>query len=209
MSGPCPSLSQPNTKQNGSSTVHRMIDGMQSRFKFEHMQFRHLKTCTNRCFAVPPDVGLWGMNGVSQTRELVMQSCPSSVVVNTQGREFGGSWFETCSGVWYPRRRPCGVAINTFADLINWLGKPKDLVFIGDPLTTSRTKSSDRRTSASRCCGQYSLAIMPKPSALTPCNGFTVKYGDPDSSESLGTSFRRILRRSMRTSRKPWQPADQ
>ena len=112
--------------------------------------------------AVPPDVGLcqWGMNGVSQTRELKMQSCPSSVVVNTQGREFGGSWFETCSGVWYPRRRPCGVSINTFVDLINWLGKPKDLVFIGDPLTTSRTKSSDRRTSASRRCGQYSLAIV-------------------------------------------------
>ena len=30
-----------------------------------------------------------------------------------------------CSGVWYPRRRPCGVAINTLVDLINWLGKPQ------------------------------------------------------------------------------------
>ena len=30
---------------------------------------------------------------------------PSSVVVNTQGRESGGSRFETCSGVWY-RGRP-------------------------------------------------------------------------------------------------------
>ena len=50
---------------------------------------------------------------------------PSSVVVNTQGLESGGSWFETCSGVWYPRRRPCGVAINTSVDLINWLGKPQ------------------------------------------------------------------------------------
>ena len=50
---------------------------------------------------------------------------PSSVVVNTQGRESGGSWFKTCSGVWYPRRRPCGVAINTLVDLINWLGKPQ------------------------------------------------------------------------------------
>ena len=43
---------------------------------------------------------------------------PSSAVVNTQGRESGGSWFETCSGVWYPRRRPCGAAINTLVDLI-------------------------------------------------------------------------------------------
>ena len=49
-------------------------------------------------------------------------------MVNTQGRESGGSWFETCSGVWYPRRRPCGVAINTLVDLINWLGKPQALI---------------------------------------------------------------------------------
>ena len=41
---------------------------------------------------------------------------PSSVVVNTPGRESGGSWFETCLGVWYPGRRPCGVAINTLVD---------------------------------------------------------------------------------------------
>ena len=40
-----------------------------------------------------------------------------SVVVNTPGRESGGSWFETCSGAWYPRRRPCGVAFNTLVDL--------------------------------------------------------------------------------------------
>ena len=52
---------------------------------------------------------------------------PSSVVINTQGRESWGSWFETCSGVWYPRLRPCGVAINTLVDLINWLGKPQVL----------------------------------------------------------------------------------
>ena len=50
---------------------------------------------------------------------------PSSVVVNTQGRESRCSGFETCSGVWYPRRRPCGVAINTLVDLINWLGIPQ------------------------------------------------------------------------------------
>ena len=48
-------------------------------------------------------------------------------MVNTPGRESGGSWFETYLGVWYPRRRPCGVAINTLVDLINWLGKPKVL----------------------------------------------------------------------------------
>ena len=36
----------------------------------------------------------------------------SGVVVSTAGRESGGSWFEACSGVWCPRRRPCGVAVN-------------------------------------------------------------------------------------------------
>ena len=56
-----------------------------------------------------------------------MLTPPSSVVVNTQGRESGGSWFETWSGVWYPRRRLCGVAINTLVDLLNWLGKPQVL----------------------------------------------------------------------------------
>ena len=30
-----------------------------------------------------------------------------------------------CSGVWYPRLRPCGLAIYTSVDLIYWLGKPK------------------------------------------------------------------------------------
>ena len=40
-----------------------------------------------------------------------------------QGRESGGSWFETCSGVWYPRRRPCGVAINTLVDLNKLAGE--------------------------------------------------------------------------------------
>ena len=54
---------------------------------------------------------------------------PRSVAVNTLGRESGDSWFETCLGVWYPRRRPCGVAINTLVDLINWLGKAQ--VFLG------------------------------------------------------------------------------
>ena len=44
----------------------------------------------------------------------------SSVVVNTQGLESRGSWFETCSGVWYSRRRPCGVAINTLVGLIKF-----------------------------------------------------------------------------------------
>ena len=44
-------------------------------------------------------------------------------MVNTQGRESGGSWFETCPGVWYPRRRPCGVAINTNI-LAGGLGTP-------------------------------------------------------------------------------------
>ena len=55
---------------------------------------------------------------------------PSSVVVNTQGQESGDSWFETYSGhgVWYPRRRPCGVTINTLVDLINWQGRPHVLL---------------------------------------------------------------------------------
>ena len=44
-------------------------------------------------------------------------------MVNAQGRESGGSWFEICSGVWYPRRRPCGVAINTLVDLNKLAGE--------------------------------------------------------------------------------------
>ena len=60
-----------------------------------------------------------------------IDSPPSSVVVNMQGRESGGWWFETCSGVWYPRRCPCGVAINTLVDLKNWLGKPQVFDGIG------------------------------------------------------------------------------
>ena len=44
-------------------------------------------------------------------------------MVNTPGRESGGSWFETCSGAWYPRRRPCGVAINTLVDLNKLAGE--------------------------------------------------------------------------------------
>ena len=46
-------------------------------------------------------------------------------LVYMQGQESGGSSFETCSGVLYPRRRPRGVAINTLVALINWLGKPQ------------------------------------------------------------------------------------
>ena len=53
---------------------------------------------------------------------------PSSVVVNTQGQESGGSWFETCSGVWYARRSPCGVAINTLVDLNKFAGETPSLI---------------------------------------------------------------------------------
>ena len=42
-------------------------------------------------------------------------------MVNAPGRESGDPWFETCSGVWYPRRRR-GVGINTPVDLVNRLG---------------------------------------------------------------------------------------
>ena len=48
---------------------------------------------------------------------IALRVAPSSVVVNTKGRESRGSGFETCSGV-VPRRRPCGAAINTLVDLI-------------------------------------------------------------------------------------------
>ena len=44
-------------------------------------------------------------------------------MVNTQGRESGGSGCETYSGAWYPRRRPCGVAINTLVDLNKLAGE--------------------------------------------------------------------------------------
>ena len=54
-----------------------------------------------------------------------MSCLPRSMIntVNTQGRESGGSWFETCSGVWYPRRRLCGAAIDTLVDLIKLAGE--------------------------------------------------------------------------------------
>ena len=52
-------------------------------------------------------------------------------MVNTQGRESGGSWFETCSGVWYPRRRPCGVAINTLVDWNKLAGETSSFL-VGD-----------------------------------------------------------------------------
>ena len=52
-----------------------------------------------------------------------------SVVFNTPGRESGGSWFETCLGVWYPRRRPCGVAINTLVDLHHEYNVKYDMQF--------------------------------------------------------------------------------
>ena len=80
-------------------------------------------------------------------------------MVNKQGRESGGSWFETCLGVWYPRRRPCGVAINTLVDLINWLGKPKVLVPIlqNSPVSSENTiqqfKISEYYIEASRTAG--------------------------------------------------------
>ena len=42
-------------------------------------------------------------------------------------------------GVWYPRLRPCGVAINTLVDLINWLGKPQGFSFKLVFLVSART----------------------------------------------------------------------
>ena len=41
--------------------------------------------------------------------------------------------------VWYPRRRPCGVAINTLVDLTNWLGKPQvlELLDLGQKSTAA------------------------------------------------------------------------
>ena len=53
----------------------------------------------------------------------IIEPPPNSAVVNTQRQESGGSWIKTCSGVWYPspRLRPCGVAITTLVDLVNWL----------------------------------------------------------------------------------------
>ena len=51
------------------------------------------------------------------------------MVVNTQGRESGGSGFDTCSGVWYPRRRPCVVAINTLFDLNKLAGESPSFTF--------------------------------------------------------------------------------
>ena len=54
----------------------------------------------------------------------------SFVVVNTPSRESGGSWFETCSGAWYPRRRPCGVAFNALVDLNKLAGETPSFKFL-------------------------------------------------------------------------------
>ena len=66
-------------------------------------------------------------SGAKKTISTILVSMPSyqDMVVDTQDQESGGSRFETCSGVWYPRWRPCGVVNNTLIDLINWLGKPQ------------------------------------------------------------------------------------
>ena len=46
--------------------------------------------------------------------------------------------FETCSGVWYPRRRPCGVAINTLVDLNKLAGETPSFL-----ITTSNCSSPE------------------------------------------------------------------
>ena len=66
----------------------------------------------------------------AEARAIMIASAGKDHPPQLQGRDSGGSWFETCSGVWYPRRRPCGVAIITLVNLINWLGKP--LVYLAD-----------------------------------------------------------------------------
>ena len=48
---------------------------------------------------------------------------PSSVVINMQGLESGDSEFETCSGAWFPRQCPCGVAFNTLVNLKKLAGE--------------------------------------------------------------------------------------
>ena len=85
---------------------------------------------------------------------------PSSVVVNTQGRESGGSWFETCSGVWYPSRRPCGVAINTLVDLNKLAGETPSLPGPRRPKGTGPAAASGGLVSA---VSPPELANAPRP----------------------------------------------
>ena len=84
-------------------------------------------------------------------------------MVDMQGRESGGSWFETCLGVWYPRRRPCGVAINTLVDLINWLGNPQ--VYAGIQVVQYKTvfHNNIKHFAIPYCtvfCENFSLFLM-------------------------------------------------
>ena len=83
------------------------------------------------------------------------------VRVNTQGRESRGSWFETCSGMWYPRRGPCRVAIDALVDLNTLTGESPSIVsqsevgcsqspFVG--LLCWLQRSSDIRIHLCCCC---------------------------------------------------------
>ena len=73
-----------------------------------------------------PFFGVGGGPGWQRGKAGPGRTPPNTVVIDAQGRESGGSGFETCSGVWYPRRwprRPCGVAINTLVDLNKLAGE--------------------------------------------------------------------------------------
>ena len=60
------------------------------------MQMKTLLECCSRSKSLPRNLRklFW-----VQSRSWLRFTPPSSVVVNTQGRESGGFWFETCSGV--------------------------------------------------------------------------------------------------------------
>ena len=75
-----------------------------------------------------------------------------------QGRESGGSWFETCSGVWYPRWRPCGVAINTLVDCNKLAGETPS--FTKHPRQPSLKDPNDSYSVVNKYCGCAILASI-------------------------------------------------
>ena len=60
----------------------------------------------------------------------------------------------------YPRRRPCGVAINILVDLINWLGKPQ--VFRSE---SGVLVQFDQQPSAGTACWPGFKAVAGRPQA--------------------------------------------
>ena len=106
--------------------------------------------------------GLGGSQEASHWYAAHTSTPPSIVVVNTPSRESGGSssWFETCSGAWYPRRRPCGVAFNTLVDLNKLAG---ETLMSLRPAMSAESEASDPGRPGCRCRPRRSAAAASCP----------------------------------------------